>query len=87
MSICIVVQPQSMPAPFLDYLRRFMTRYYEAVEIRQGDRDDIVLEQDASPADLTRAWMLYDSAGADYCASLREGSLATTIEKPMWRCI
>ena len=87
MSICIVIEPQSTPAPFLDYLRRFMTRYYERVEIRQGDRDDIVLEQDASPADLTLAWMLFDSAGADFCASQREASLAAQVEKPLWRCI
>ncbi len=81
MSICITIQSAEVPSGFTDYLRKFMSRYYQAVEIRQGDRDDIVLGNDATQADETTAWMLLDSAGADYSAKL-QGEL-----NPTWSCI
>lgn len=44
-----------------------MARYYQAVEIRHGQKDAIILEQDATDADLIRAWLLFDCAGIEYC--------------------
>lgn len=67
MSICITVKSDTLSASFLKFLRRFMARYYQAVEIRHGQKDAIILEQDATDADLIRAWLLFDCAGIEYC--------------------
>jgi len=66
MNICITVKSDNLSASFLTFLRRFMARYYQAVEIRHGQKDAIVLDQTATDGDIIRAWLLLESAGSEY---------------------
>jgi len=67
MAICITVKPSDLI--LLNYLRRFMARYYASVEIRQGWREQIDLERDASDIDIIKAWLLLESAHSEFWAS------------------
>ncbi len=67
MAICITVKPSDLI--LLNYLRRFMARYYSAVEIRQGWREQIDLERDASDVEIIKAWLLLESAHCEFWAS------------------
>ncbi len=67
MSICITVKSDQLSDTFLPFLRRYLAKHYQRVEIRHGQKDDIILDQDATNADLIRAWLHLERAGSEYC--------------------
>lgn len=67
MAICITIKPSDLI--LLNYLRCFMARYYSAVEIRQGCREQIDLDRHASDVEVIKAWLLLESAHSEFLAS------------------
>ncbi len=66
MSICITIRHEDTPEGFECFLSKFMARYYASVQVRFGDKEAIIIDEEPTEIDMQAASMLLDAAGSEY---------------------